>query len=144
MTRTYSYAALRITLALCGGIAGVGAGALLMGVVEETSYENAGLAVLVALVAWGVWRGATVRVVADAKGLVVRNMSRTHRVAWSDVVEVTWREPLFWRLTLRGGREMPCPCLVVRGRRAVMLVAMSDLGDHRYKDVVKAWQRGRR
>lgn len=139
MTRTYGYAAVRVLLAVCGGVAAVAVGAMWMGLVEHTAWETPGFVALLLLTAVAMWRGATVRVVVDGAGFLVRNPLRTHRVAWADVRRVRWRQPWFWRWFARS--ELRCPCLEVRGGRKVYLFAMLDLGDRRYARVVKEWQR---
>lgn len=140
MSETYFTRPWRITLAVEGAAVGGTLGAMLTGAAEDTAWERPGLVVLVLLAALGLWRGATARVVADRDGLVVRNVYRTHRVRWADVVRVTECEPWPYRLRL----SFRCPCLVVRGRRArVKLVAMLDLGDARFDQTVKAWKAGR-
>ena len=137
---TYSYPALRVAFAISCGVVALAAGAMWMGLVEETALETPGLVALVALVAAGVWRGATVRVDVDDSGFVVRNVLRTRRVAWREVEDVEEGEPWFWHRFANADHR--CPCLVLRGRRrSVKLLAMLDLGDHRYARVVKEWQR---
>lgn len=139
MTRTYTSVPVRIVFGICGGLTGLLVGALLMGLVERTPFETPGLVVLVALVAAGVWRGAHVRVEVDPKGLVVHNLFRTHRVRWVDVLRVKDVEVM----PSRGPSAVSqTPALVLRGRRRPLpLHAMTDLGDHRHRHVVKSWRR---
>lgn len=137
---TYTYTAVRVMYALCAGVVAGFVGAGWMGLVERTVLETPGFVAFVAFIAVAVWRGATVKVVVDDKGFVVRNVVRTHRVAWTEVCKVKTCEPWWWSRFSRR-LEYRCPCLVVHGRRPVQLLAMVDLGDHRYARVVKEWQR---
>ena len=76
-----------------------------------------------ACAAYGVWRGATVRVRESAEGVFVRNVVRTFDLAWPDVTEVGWFD-------LDGSWVVPkgyvSPWLRVRGRRwRVPVLAMA-------------------
>jgi hypothetical protein len=58
--------------------------------------------------AW--WRSYRSRVEADSRGAVVRNVIRSHHVAWEEVSELTWEPHAYYRRTgivnLRDGRRI--------------------------------------
>jgi hypothetical protein len=87
----------------------------------------AGLVAL-ALLAWGV-RGLLVGVVCTEEQVVIRELTRTHRVPWGDVLGVVVRvDPRF---------KLSAPALIVyadearRDRRGGRLAAMSLAAKHR-------------
>lgn len=86
------------------------------------------VAATLGLLAWGV-RGLLVGVVCTEKQVVIRELTRTHRVPWGDVLGVTIRvDPRF---------KLSAPALIVyadearRDRRGGRLSAMSLAAKHR-------------
>ena len=139
MTEEYWSLTARVTLAACGPIVGGFAGAGLMGLVDGTALEYPGLAVFAALIAFGAWRGGTVRVTADSKRLVVRNVLATHVVRRADIMRIRERDVLWF-----SHHAELCPSVYVRGRRRpVPLLAMMPFGkpDRRMTDAIRRWQR---
>lgn len=140
MTEEYWSRPVRVTFAICGGIAGGFAGAALMGLVDGTALEYPGLAVFCALIALGMWRGATVKVTADSKRLVVRNVLATYVVRRADVLRIRDRDSTWTR------HEQLCPTLYVRGRRRpIRMTAMTPFGrpDRRMTDALRRWDGSR-
>lgn len=70
----------------------------------------------------GIYRGLSIRVVADDEGLKVRNAWRTRRIAWRDVSQIYEAAP--WQL--KG-----CPCPAIRsaeGKVVMWALAYGDRG----------------
>ncbi len=78
--------------------------------------EGVSVPVWAAVTLYGVWRGATVRVVETGEGLVVRNPFRTYVLPWADVERVVEAESSLLHLD--------CPAVVANGR-TVRLLAMA-------------------
>ncbi|HVF05212.1 MAG TPA: hypothetical protein VNA20_10250 [Frankiaceae bacterium] len=139
MSEEYTSRTSRAFFAFQGGLYGGFAGAGLMGLVDGTPLLYPGYAVLAALVTAGVWRGATVKVTADTKRLVVRNVFATYVVRWADVRRIGERALIEYPAQSR-----PCPALYVRGRRRpIKLVAMTVWGfrsDERIVRALRRWQ----
>ncbi len=55
---------------------------------RQSPLDLVGIVGFGALVAWFLWRQASVRAVPDAEGVTVRNLLITRRVAWAEVVSV--------------------------------------------------------
>lgn len=138
MTEEYTSTASRVVFAIQGGVYGLAAGAAVLGLVDGTPLVYPGYALLVALVAAGGWRGASVTVTADSKRIVVRNLFSTYTVHRADVLRVGSRELM---ATSPGTRR--CPALYVRGRRRpIKLSAMTPWGpahQARFEPVLRRW-----
>lgn len=85
------------------------------------------------LVAWFLWRQASVSAVPDADGVVVRNLMLTRRVEWAEVVSVRFGQGRPWvqldladgdTLAVMGIQRADGARAVAEARRLATLVAL--------------------
>lgn len=75
---------------------------------RQSALDLAGIVGFGALVAWFLWRQASVRAVPDADGVTVRNLLVTRRVTWAEVVSVRFGHGRPWvQLDLADGDTLP-------------------------------------
>lgn len=86
-------------------------------------YEPAWPYVFFPLLAYGCWRGATVRVREVRGGLVVRNVLRTFDLAWANVTKVGWSDVQDGTWEAPSGYVLPL--VHVDGRRRVAVLALA-------------------
>ena len=138
MTEDYWTWHVRILCAFCAATVFGTAVAMLMGLVDDTALEWPGFVVFLGLIAFGVWRGLTVKVTADSKRIVVRNVLATHVVRRADVLRVKKKD-----VEARGGHVGKVPALYVRGRtrpiKMTAMLALADRRDDRFESALKRW-----
>jgi hypothetical protein len=144
-TGTYSFWGTRALCAASWAVWGMWAGLPPLIVLARSGRGGYAAAAMALPVAYAVWRGATVRVVADSAGLTAYNV-RTHRIPWSVIERFDVARVPLGRMSRR------CPCVVRNdGGRRVKLVGMLYMERHyrhedarsaiRFKEVVAAWER---
>ena len=63
---------------------------------RQSWLDRAGIAGFGVLVAWFLWRQASVRAVPDTEGVTVRNLLITRRVAWPEIISVRFGHGRPW------------------------------------------------
>lgn len=100
---------------------------------RQSWLDRAGIAGFGVLVAWFLWRQASVRAVPDAEGVTVRNLLITRRVAWPEVVSVRFGHGRPWVqldladgdvLAVMGVQAADGARAVAEARRMATLVAL--------------------
>ncbi len=97
--------------------------------------DQAGTALLAAVICWLLWRQGAVRAVPDERGLTVRNFIYTRTVEWAEIVSVTFGEGNPWvQLDLSDGDTLAVMAIqradgargVAESRRLATLVALHE------------------
>ncbi len=100
---------------------------------RQSALDLAGIVAFGALVAWFLWRQASVRAVPDAEGVTVRNLLLTRRVTWAEVVSVRFGHGRPWvqldladgdTLAVMGVQRSDGPHAEAEARRMATLVAI--------------------
>ncbi|MBX9244579.1 PH domain-containing protein [Actinotalea ferrariae] len=63
---------------------------------RQSPFDLVGIVAFGALVAWFLWRQASVRAVPDEAGVTVRNLMITRRIEWAEVVSVRFGQGRPW------------------------------------------------